>query len=188
MIRYRFLFSKEAEKTSGFVNGVDSLRRMFISCFSLYSTSKKYRFSFGPALPMGWASEAEYVDVVFQKREDDKFIESVIEKNLPSSFRLIGFKTIPVHFPSVESAVDVIDVEIQTEKPICDIIMELDLKNAVYDIFYKSNIVRFMLYYKKISRDFLKSIIDKMDFGFIVKKITRKNLYWIDSRGRLKKF
>ncbi len=187
MIRYRFRFAKDVDGEKGFIGGIDSIKRMFISNFDLYQTQKGYRFSFGPALPFGWASESEYVDVIFRKREDEGFVRDIIEKNIPEGFKLIGFKTIPLHFPSIESATDLMRIEIETFLEASELIFDGRI-DYFYDVHLRFKIIDFIVYYKKSSRDILKGFIEKIDSVLKIKRINRKNLYWLDSLNRIREF
>ncbi|MGC8866781.1 MAG: DUF2344 domain-containing protein [Elusimicrobiales bacterium] len=187
MIRYRFRFAKDDNQGKGFVSSIESVKRMFALNFELYTTSKGARFSFGPALPFGWASESEYIDVIFKKRENEGFVRDIIEKNTPEGFRLIGFKTIPLYFPSVESATDIVEIEIETSDSVSELFFDGGF-DFIYDLRLNPKIINLLVYYKKASRNILRGMIERIDLLLKIKKITRKNLYWLDSYNRIRGF
>lgn len=186
MIRYRFRFSKEPR--SDYINSLDFVKKILISNFELANTGKKYRFSLGPALPFGWYSECEYLDAVFLKREDNQFVRDIVEKNLPPDLRLIEVKTIPLHFPSIESACDLVEIMIEGERRFSDLILNSNFAEFFYDCFKRENSLHIFIYYRKVSRDIIKSIIDFLSADTKINKIVRKNMYWIDLNGNIKIF
>lgn len=186
MIRYRFRFSKQA--SNNYTNSLDLVKKILVSNFELANNGKKYKFSLGPALPFGWESECEYLDAVFVKREDISFIRDLVEKNLPSDLKLVEIKTIPLHFPSIESACDVVEIILEGEKKFCDLVFESAFVSFVYDCFESDSGFHLLLYYKKISREVVKNIIDFLSTYVKINRIVRKNLYWIDLEGNLRKF
>lgn len=186
MIRYRFRFALEAGKD--FINSIDVVKKILISNFELYTFSKKYKFSLGLALPFGWASESEYLDAFFIKREDDSYIRSVIEKNLPQGLKLLGFKTIPIHFPSIESSADVVEVMIKGDRSFSDMLFDSVFTDMIYDVVRGSMTISFFLYHKKTTREILKNLIELISIDGGIKSIVRKNIYWIDSNLKLRVF
>lgn len=186
MIRYRFRFAKEPR--NDYINSLDYVKKILISNFELANNGKKYRFSLGPALPFGWYSECEYLDAVFLKREDPQLIKCVIEKNIPNDLKLIEVKTIPLHFPSIESACDLVEIVLEGERDFSDLVFDGSLTDFFYDCFKKSNNIHLLLYYKKTSREIIKSIIDFLSIDVKINKVIRKNMYWINLKGNIKTF
>ncbi|MFH1378709.1 MAG: TIGR03960 family B12-binding radical SAM protein [bacterium] len=64
------------------------------------------RISFGPAISVGYSSDAEYVDVELVQKIDLSEITRLITAQLPEGFKLLQVKRIPVFFPSLESTVN----------------------------------------------------------------------------------
>lgn len=186
MIRYRFRFAIEARKD--FMNPLDIVKRIFISNFELCKFSKRYKFSSGPALPFGWASESEYLDVFFTKREEEDYVRDIVEKNLPEGVRLLEFKTIPVYFPSVESCVDVVEVMIKGKRGFSDILFEGLFGEIIYDVIKKENTLTLFYYYRKTTREVLKNLMDLLAYDGGIESIVRKNIFWFDSKLNLRVF
>jgi uncharacterized protein (DUF2344 family) len=187
MIRYRFVFSKkESARYTGFLNEVEYFRSFFSNSFELYVNSKKYKFSFGPALPYGYESESEYVDVFMADRMDDEEITIVINKNLMDGFELLRFKTVPIYFPSVESLVDITewDLYFNDTSKLTSLTDNIDSRylDFIHSKHNENEILK--LYLKKGIK--LDMILKDFDINNDIKKIVRKNLYWLDAKGGLR--
>jgi uncharacterized protein (DUF2344 family) len=185
MIRYRFVFAKKTPAKIGERRISDYLKTLFFENFPLCD-SKKGRFSFGPSLPLGFESESEYVDVYMERRLDEKYIRDMIEKNISSDYSLLRFKTIPLHFPSVESVVDAIEYVFHLDKSFGDEFLFVNIKGLncsdIFDLRVKNSVVGVILRKDIKVGDFINVFL--RDFS-IIRKI-RKNLYWIDSNNRLR--
>lgn len=185
MIRCRFIFGKNHEAVNlSFLKQIEYFKDFFISNFELHN-GKKSKFSFGPALPFGYESESEYVDVFMNERMNEDKIKIIIEKNLVCGYWLVNFKTIPVHFPSVESVTDAVEYEVLSSEKINE--------NYLYDI--NENDKKFIL--KNDIKEKKLNIILKKGIAFKVftekyfnqikfEKIIRKKLYWQDVSGSFK--
>lgn len=189
MIKYRLVFSrKNIDNDKGFLAQVNYLRGMLRKNFCDYLNSKNIKISFGPALPFGYESESEYVDLYLGQRLKDEEIIYVIEKNISPQFSLIRFKTIPIHFPSVESLVDFIEYEIIYKENFSKkILINFNQDNAftsdmIYDVKIKDGIVDVIL--KKFTKLelFIKYFLTEIN----PVKIVRKNLYWMDPEKNLR--
>ncbi|MCX7905796.1 MAG: DUF2344 domain-containing protein [Elusimicrobiales bacterium] len=187
MIRYRLKFSKEPEFSKN-IGTFDIIKNILIYNFEIYITNKRYKFSYGPALPYGWASDCEYLDVFFTKRENEKFVAEIINKNLPQGIKLVEVKTVPLYFPSVESATDVVEIEVEAEKNFDDLVIDSYFLDIFYDFLIKGNVINMFILYKKTSRYLFKELMDFFCFCVNVKKITRRNIYWFDSFNKLRTF
>ncbi|MBD3272047.1 MAG: TIGR03960 family B12-binding radical SAM protein [Elusimicrobia bacterium] len=64
------------------------------------------KISFGPAIAVGYTSNAEYVDVELIKRMDLQDVKKRIICQLPQGFELVSIKKIPVFFPSLDSVLN----------------------------------------------------------------------------------
>lgn len=187
MIRYRFVFSKkELARNIGFLSEVEYFRSFFSKSFELYVNSKKYKFSFGPALPYGYESESEYVDVFMADRMEDEEITLVINKNLMDGFELLRFKTVPIYFPSVESLVDVTEWELHFNDAsnISSLMNSIVSKYSdfIYLISEKNKILS--LYLKKGIK--LDIILKDFNLNNDIERIVRRNLYWLGSKNDLR--
>lgn len=189
MIKYRFVFSrKNIDKDKSFLSQVNYLREMFRKNFCDYLNSKDIKVSFGPALPFGYESESEYVDIYLPQRLRDEEIIYIIEKNIWPEFSLIRFKTLPIHFPSVESLVDFIEYEI--------IYKENFDKKVLINFNQDNGFTPDMIYDVKIKDDTLNVILKKFTkLDLFIKyflaeinpiRIVRKNLYWMDLNKNLR--
>jgi uncharacterized protein (DUF2344 family) len=185
MIRYRFIFSKKGRaREMSFLKQIDYFRTFFSTSFDLFFSNKKYKFSFGPALPYRYESESEYVDVFMRERMSDDKVLLTVKKNIDDGFDIVRFKTIPVYFPSVESLVDVVEWNIYIND-ISKNLLKGNIMNKYSDFVYRiEDDTELKIYLKKgIKLDtMLKDFISDED----VKSIVRKNLYWIDSKGCLR--
>lgn len=189
MIKYRFVFSKKnIDEDKGFLTRANYLREMFRKNFCDYLNIKDIKVSFGPALPFGYESESEYVDLYLGQRLKDEEIIYIIEKNISPEFSLIRFKTIPIHFPSIQSLVDFIEYEIiYKEKFDKKVLINFNQDNGftidmIYDVKIKDGIVNVIL--KKFTKLelFIKYFLPEIN----PVKIVRKNLYWMDLKKNLR--
>ena len=65
------------------------------------------KVSFGPAISVGYASDAEYCDVELAARLDVSTAVEELGKHLPPGFSVVSVKSIPRFFPSLEESVNV---------------------------------------------------------------------------------
>ncbi|MEF3280384.1 MAG: DUF2344 domain-containing protein [Elusimicrobiota bacterium] len=192
MIRYRFVFSRDKRaKDIGFLRQVEQFRNMFRNAFS-DNELQKNKISFGPAIPCGYESLSEYVDIYLSRRIQDEEIKFIINKNICEGYSLLRFKTIPLYFPSVESCVDIAEYEILTddESPLI-FAKEDDSINCSEKCFkvvsvsdVKKNGERIIIYMKKLEKP--EAFLTRLDKSINVKGIIRKNLYWLDSKKTLR--
>lgn len=70
--------------------------------------------SFGPAISVGYESEAEYCDVELNGRLDFKTCTESFNKNLPEGYSLMQVRSIPRFFPSLEKTINVAEFEIHS--------------------------------------------------------------------------
>lgn len=208
--RYRLRFSKtpcEAEDM-GFLSGQYSLRSFLIKTLPLSQTGKRARFSFGPALPRGYHSECEYVDVWLK--------ESVSMENLykmlsfpPEGFHFMKAERIPIFFPSVISIdnVEEYDIELETiDEKLKKLFVEnskavslklkypheegedeiVDIINWLEKAYIDCDVLR--IFVRRLNGKTLRpEIILKGLIGEEpkIRKILKKNIYWRDSLGGL---
>ncbi|MBI3292302.1 MAG: DUF2344 domain-containing protein [Elusimicrobia bacterium] len=75
------------------------------------------RLAFGVAISVGHASDAEYVDAWFTRRVDPVACAEQLKAQLPQGFVLHTVKRIPLHFPSLESLMNLAHYEVQRDDP-----------------------------------------------------------------------
>lgn len=66
----------------------------------------KLKVAFGPAVSVGYESDAEYVDVELAARLDPMKAKEELQKHLPAGFTVISVKSIPRFFPSLEETLN----------------------------------------------------------------------------------
>lgn len=69
----------------------------------------RLKMSFGPAVSVGWRSEAEFFDVALTKYLDAAEIQDRLSKVLPEGFEVRSVRRIPLHFPSLEDSANVVE-------------------------------------------------------------------------------
>ena len=70
------------------------------------------RLSFGPAISMGYESEAEYFDLELESPEEPREVAQALTSALPAGFRVMGVRRIPRFFPSLDSCINVVRYEV----------------------------------------------------------------------------
>jgi radical SAM-linked protein len=74
----------------------------------------KPKVAFGPALPLGTASEAEYMDVDCMNRLDTEAIGMVVNGALPRGFRLIAVREITRAVPPLSASISAARYRVET--------------------------------------------------------------------------
>ncbi|MEW5873925.1 MAG: TIGR03960 family B12-binding radical SAM protein [Candidatus Zixiibacteriota bacterium] len=64
------------------------------------------KISFGPALPVGVASEAEYFDIELTEEWEPGFLMQTLNDHLHEGFRVMEVRRITGEFPTIESLID----------------------------------------------------------------------------------
>ncbi len=98
---------------------IETVRRALKnSGWPVATSGKKSRIkvSFGPAISVGYESEAEYCDVEMGSRLDLSKAKEEFEKALPEGFRLTGLKSIPRFFPSLEQTLNLAFFEVSSPR------------------------------------------------------------------------
>ncbi len=208
--RYRLRFSKSPFESydKGFLSGQYSLRNFFIKTLPVAQISKRGKFSFGPALPRGYYSECEYVDVWLEKNISIRELNSILSSP-PEGFRFMKAESIPNFFPSITSLdnVDEYEIELETiderfKKKFIENLKTVSLKvsfsreegvNETVDIikwiekaYIDFDIFR--IFVKRVNGKTLRpEIILKGLIGEEpkIKRVLKKNIYWKDSSGGL---
>lgn len=117
-IRARFARLGTASRLSH-LQQIDELRKaLTASPWPLAMTqSKKPKplISFGPAISVGYESEAEYCDVDLVSRIDLQAAAAQLAPYLPPGFSVLGVKSIPRFFPSLESSVNLAVYQVNSD-------------------------------------------------------------------------
>jgi radical SAM-linked protein len=66
----------------------------------------KLKVAFGPAISVGYESEAEYADVELAARLDPAKAKEDLQKHLPAGYGVVSVKSIPRFFPSLEETLN----------------------------------------------------------------------------------
>ncbi len=108
--RYRMRFSKSDKAI--FLGHLDTVRTMLRALRRAgvvldYSRgfNPKPKVAFGPALPLGTASEAEYMDVDCMERLDTEVVGTAVNGVLPRGFRLIAVREIIRSVPPLSASI-----------------------------------------------------------------------------------
>lgn len=109
--RVRVRLAREGEAAYlSHLQQIEAIRRAFAgSGWPLaMSQGKKPRpkMSFGPAISVGYASDAEYVDVEMAARLEPDRARELLAPRLPAGYRVVQVKSIPRFFPSLEQALN----------------------------------------------------------------------------------
>lgn len=71
--------------------------------------SPQPKMSFGPAVSVGYESNAEYFEVELDKHKNPEEIRSALAAQMPEGFRVLSVRQIPSVFPSLEVLCNVVD-------------------------------------------------------------------------------
>ena len=74
----------------------------------------KLKVAFGPAISVGYESDAEYVDVELAARLDPAKAKEDLQKHLPEGFSVVSVKSIPRFFPSLEETINAVRVRLSS--------------------------------------------------------------------------
>jgi len=206
IFRHRLILKKREEAISmSYHDSLKYLKQEFLKKLPLASLGKRHKFSFGPALPFGYLSDAEYVDIYLSKRMD---VEECKKNSFLKDgyFEILSIKTIPIFFPSIDSSIDVIEYEILFEDilPYIDTInkemkndflifkedeteIKLNLKEFLfkYEIDKKRGILKLLINYRLGKTLRPDNILKSIGLSLDLVKIIRKKIYWLDSKKKL---
>ncbi|MBI4369314.1 MAG: DUF2344 domain-containing protein [Elusimicrobia bacterium] len=73
----------------------------------------RLRMSFGPAISVGWESQAEYADIFLNEAMDIEAALERLREFLPAGYEIVSLKRIPWHFPSLEESANVAEYWIE---------------------------------------------------------------------------
>jgi len=79
------------------------------------SKRSRPRISFGPAISVGYLSEAEYFDVELASRLDLAKAPTSLAPHLPPGYQLIQLKSIPRFFPSLDQSLNMARYKISSK-------------------------------------------------------------------------
>jgi len=208
--RYRLVFARnEKAKNMSHHEQIKFLKNFLKQKIPYIISDKK--ISFGPAISCGYESFCEYIDLYLYKRIAFENFQGFLDDIKENGFELIKAFSVPVFFPSIENSVEVSEFEILLSKLDDSIVLNANENNKKKEIIYEKNkndgtIKRvnlkdfifnyeinkenntLILYLKHISGMSVKpEVVLKLFFGYEgeVKKIIRKNFYWIDSNKKL---
>lgn len=72
----------------------------------------KFKVAFGPAIAVGYESEAEYFDVDLESRLDVTQARDMLIPHLAPGYALLSVKSIPRFFPSLEESLNAVAYEV----------------------------------------------------------------------------
>jgi radical SAM family uncharacterized protein/radical SAM-linked protein len=116
-MKVRLRFSREGlVKYISHLDQIDALRRAVIrsgveACFTA-GFSPQVKISFGPAISVGYESNAELADLYLSAVVDTAEILNKINAVLPRGYKLLSAARIPLNFPSAEVSCNVIEYAI----------------------------------------------------------------------------
>lgn len=112
LMRARLRFAREGESAAlSHLQQIDAIRRALENSSWPVSRTQakrpKLKISFGPAISVGYESEAEYCDLELASRLDMGKAGGELSELLPKGYRLISVRSIPRFFPSLEQSINV---------------------------------------------------------------------------------
>lgn len=117
-VRVRFARSGVASQMSH-IQQIETFRRAIGSSPWPVARSQgkrpKPKMSFGPAIAVGYESEAEYADVEMESRLDLASAAESLQPRLPDGIRVLSVRSIPRFFPSLENSVNVIAYDVVSQ-------------------------------------------------------------------------
>jgi len=208
--RYRLVFGRNEKAKNMSHHEQIKFFRNFLKEKIPYIVSDR-KISFGPAISCGYESLCEYIDLYLFQRIDFADFEKILRDTREKGFELLKAFSVPVFFPSIENSVEISEFEIylsELDESIIfnvnendkkkEIIYEkhktdgtikaINLKDFVFDCEIDKRKNAVILYIKHIYGVTIKpEIVLKLFCGYEgeIKKIVRKNFYWIDSNRKL---
>ena len=172
------------------------------------------RMAFGPAVSVGHESLCEYADLYLEEFVRE---EGVLEKMQPlddANFRLLSARRIPVFFPSIEAAVNAAEYFLEADFPAGFTQAALDAFMALKSLPYEkvkpsgerkaidartpllaaswdaaSDLLKLTLRLEP-GKTIKPETVSELIAGSrpVFRRIVRKELYWMDSQGKLEVF
>lgn len=117
--RYRLRLAREASVGLSHLEQAEALRRALrrsgLPAALSQSRRPSFRVAFGPALPAGWVSRAEYWDFELARVAPVAQARGALERVLPEGYSILEARRIPLHYPSVEALVNAATYELRWE-------------------------------------------------------------------------
>ncbi|HOW28374.1 MAG TPA: TIGR03936 family radical SAM-associated protein [Elusimicrobiota bacterium] len=118
--RVRCRFARDgAMRFLSHLEQIELLRRTFRRLHWPIATGGKQEtmnVSFGPAISVGYSSEAEYADLELYQRMECEGMKEELHRCLPPGFRVLSVHRIPLHFPSLEEILNVAGYSVEREE------------------------------------------------------------------------
>ncbi|MBI4803497.1 MAG: DUF2344 domain-containing protein [Elusimicrobia bacterium] len=167
------------------------------------------RMAFGPAISVGYESRCEYADLYLAEFAGDEEAGQKIKAVSSGLYELIAAKRVPMFFPSIEASVNAAEYLIEAGFPAGFSQKEVDgflsRPQALYEKVKPSGaretidvkplvlcaqhdpaarVLKLVLKFepkKNVKPEIVLNMIARAE----INRIVRKELYWLDSRGRL---
>jgi len=172
------------------------------------------KMAFGPAVSVGHESLCEYADLYLEEFARDEAAAEKIRPLDDERFRLLSARRIPVFFPSIEAAVNAAEFFLEGDFPAgfsgaaVDAFMALkelpwekvkpsgerktlDARGPVLSASYDpaASLLKLTLRLAPGKNVKPETVAELMSGGKpVFRRITRKELYWLDSAGKLEVF
>lgn len=119
LLRVRLRFSRRGEGAAlSHLKQIEGIRRALEAAGWPLARSEarkpKPRLSFGPAVSVGYESEAEYCDVELASRLDFAKAGESVSPHLPPGYTLLSVKSIPRFFPSLDETLNMADYRLRS--------------------------------------------------------------------------
>jgi len=164
------------------------------------------KIAFGPAVSVGYESEAEYADVFLSAPVDVKYALEKLSAVCQEGFSPLEARRVPVGFPSLESLLNAADYEIEGDfssaRPLSEFLAlpeiiivkkkpagveeKIDARPLIISMSLEGGrLVRLRLRFGPKRNLKPERIVCEWLGAEVPLKVKRKNLYWEDSCGRL---
>lgn len=185
-----------------------------LKCWPAKEGSATPKMAFGPAVSVGHESLCEYADLYLEEFVRDEAAAERLRPLDDERFRLVSARRIPVFFPSIEAAVNAAEYFLEGEYPAgfagaaVDAFMALkelpwekvkpsgerktlDARAPVLSASYDgaASLLKLTLRLQAGRNVKPETVAELMSGGKpVFRRITRKELYWLDSSGKLEVF
>jgi len=110
---------------------VRALRRANLPIEYSHGYTPRAKISFGPALPVGVASECEYVDIYLAEQVNLEELRNGLSGQLPGQIHIKGARAIPLRSLSLSAIIDVASYRVEGESIDLDKIMSKIKDNSI---------------------------------------------------------
>lgn len=213
-MRFKFA-RLESARTLSHLEQIKALRGMAaasgLDCWPAKPGSQVPKMAFGPALPAGYESRCEYADLYLAQSCKPEVVRKKLEEVKPGAFSLLSVKRVPVYFPSIEASISAarysVEVEVKAdisrealdaffaresapyEKTGTDGVSEtIDARPLVLSAEPGAGAGTLSLVLRAEPGKNLKpeaALRAIAGHDVQIKEITKEELYWLDSKGRL---